>query len=226
MAAARPPYVLRKLSVRRNETDPMHGFRCLALLVCLLALGCGLFSRRYAGPSPDGVALMPNPMLIPVTDIDFAWNQIVDTVDDYFEISREQRVREIGGVLVEGSIATRPLQGATILEPLRRDSTPGFERWQSTFQSIQRRADLRVVPAAGGFEVHVAVFKELEDLSRPEFATVGRATRRHDGSLARFEGFETTGPTTLGWIPIGRDVSLEQEILAQLHTRLHEVTGP
>lgn len=190
-------------------------------------LGCRFLTRRYASPAQDGAPLtMPNPLTIPVTEIDFTWNQIVDTVDDYFEIAREQQVREIGGVLMEGWIESKPRSGATCLEPLRKDSTPGYERWHSTLQSIRRQAHIRVIPVAEGFQVYVHVHKEVEDVSQPEFSTVGAVVRRHDGSLVAFEGLDDgTGPVTLGWILLGRDESLEQEILQQLHARLFEVAS-
>ena len=65
---------------------------------------------------------MPNPLFIPVSDVEFTWNQLVDLVDDYFEIASEQQVHEVDGVLMEGRITTQPLTGATIIEPLRSDS--------------------------------------------------------------------------------------------------------
>ncbi len=203
----------------------------LAIACCLSvsAFGCALLSRRYVGPSPAGMnGPLPNPLVVPVTNIDFAWNQIVDMVDDYFEIASEQQVREIGGVWMEGRIETHPLTGATFLEPLRRDSTPGFERWQSTLQSIRRRAFVSVIPLDRGFQVFIEVHKELEDVNQPEFSTIGRSSRRHDGSLVALERLkDEPGSVTLGWIPLGRDESLEQEMLRQLHARLfHAVQAP
>lgn len=197
----------------------------LLILMLLLNGGCRLISRRYAGPNQDGTpAAMPNPMTVAVSDVDFAWLQIVDMVDDYFDIIREQPVREIGGVLMEGQIQTKPLTGATCMEFLRRDSTPGYERWHSTLQSIRRTGFVRVIPAAGGFQVYLEVQKELEDVSQPEFSTIGRRVRRHDGSLVSFQrSDEELGPVTLGWIAVGRDQSLEQEMLRQLHARLFNV---
>jgi hypothetical protein len=82
-----------------------------------------------------------------------------------------------------------------------------------------------MIPTQGGYLLDVAVFKELEDLIQPEYATVGNATLRHDSSLVRNEEDEPLPPGTLGWIPLGRDVSLEQQILSNLRGRLTNV-GP
>lgn len=172
-----------------------------------------------AGPPP-----LENPLFVPVQDSEFAWNQLVDTVDTYFKIERESRVRVIGGVVTEGRIDTFPLTGATLLEPWRRDSTRGFQRWQDTFQSTRRRAVVRVFPAAGGYLVDLAVFKELEDLSQPEHATTGSNTLRHDGTLVRQQTAVNLAPATLGWIPLGRDVELEQRMLQQIRGRLTDHT--
>ncbi len=196
------------------------------LLIALLGqCGCRLITRRYAGPAQDGsVVAMPNPMVVPVAEPEFTWNQIVDMVDDYFDIASEQQVREIGGVLMEGRIVTQPKAGATITEFLMRDSTPGYERMHATLQSLRRSAHLRVIPVAEGFQVFVEVFKELEDVSQPEYSTVGSSVRRHDGSLIAFDDYDRQlGPATLGWIPLGRDESLEQAMLRNLHARLFQV---
>lgn len=199
--------------------------RAVCCLLFVSTYGCGLL---HWSDQPDATVIdqqtvqqslptLSNPLVIPVADRELVWNQIVDAVDDYFPIRSEQRVGTAG---VEGLITTQYLPGATVWERWRHDSTPGFERLQSTLQSIRRRAEVRVLPDAGGFQAQVVVYKELEDLARPEFATVGAATRRHDGSLVRIPELNENTPVTLGWIPIGRDTSLEQEILQQLYMRL------
>ena len=173
------------------------------------------------------VALIENPLFVPVADREFTWNQLVDMVDDRFRIEREERVRFDQGVLLDGRIETFPQIGATLLEPWRKDSTPGFETNHATLQTIRRRATLIISPTEGGYLVNIVVQKELEDLSRPEHATAGGATLRHDSSLV--SAHETTaagGPITLGWIPVGRDLSLEQEMLADLRARLFEGGQP
>ena len=63
-----------------------------------------------------------NPLFVPVSNQDWAWEQIVDVVDDYFRIERENRVQLVGNVVTEGRIDTFPQVGATWLEPHRPDS--------------------------------------------------------------------------------------------------------
>jgi hypothetical protein len=187
------------------------------LLAGLAAPGCGRFARHSAPPIP---VFLENPLLVMAPDPDFVWDQVVDAVDDFFKIEREERLRIIGGVLTEGRLDTFPTIGSTYFEPWRGDSTPGYERLHSTLQTIRRKATIRVTPAAGGYAVEVVVLKEVEDLYQPEQATVGGATLRHDGSVVRTEPRPGTAPKDLGWISLGRDTSLEQQILADIQSRL------
>ncbi|HEX5102649.1 MAG TPA: hypothetical protein VFV87_02485 [Pirellulaceae bacterium] len=187
-------------------------------MVVVSSTGCvgGWFHRRGG----DGSQAIENPLFVPPMDRECLWNNAVDVVDNYFRIEREERVRLIGGVLTEGRIDTFPQSGSTILEPWRTDSTPGYEKWLATLQSIRRRATVRVIPIEDGYLLEVIVQKELEDLDKPENATAGGATLRYDGSLIRQQGAPGRHAVTLGWIPIGRDQSLEQRILAQISQRL------
>ena len=80
------------------------------------------------------------------------------------------------------------MEGSTILEPWRKDSTHGAEKLHATLQSVRRYAFVRVIPADGGYLLQVAVHKQLEDVVQPEHSTVGRVLllplRRQDLSLA------------------------------------------
>jgi hypothetical protein len=181
---------------------------------------------------PDVVP--PSTALVPVTNRDYAWDQIVDVVDDYFKIAQEDRVKIVGDVVTEGRIDTFPVTGATIFEPWRRDSVNLSERWESTLQSIQRRASIRVIPDERGYVVDVSVWKELEDVPKPIMASAGAATFRYDTSLQRDTEFDPdpnripgdparpVGPRTptAGWIYLGRDPALEQEMLAKIRLKL------
>jgi hypothetical protein len=181
-----------------------------------------MFHRRGDAPAPGG---LQNPLFIPAVDRELLWNQTVDAIDDYFRIEREDRVRQIGGILTEGRIDTFPTTGSTIFEPWRRDSTPGYEKFHATLQSIRRRATVRVIPTEGGYLLDVMVQKELEDLDKPEHATAGGATLRHDGTIVRQQGPPGRYSVTLGWIPIGRDEALEQRLLADISARVQAISG-
>lgn len=208
-------------------SQPLHRRSFLAAVAASLATACGLTGCRGLLRGVDQNALygapagqVDNPLFLPPMEPEFVWNNLVDAVDDNFRIEREERVRLIGGILTEGRIDTYPTIGATLLEPWRSDSTPGYERLHATLQSVRRRATVRLIPTEGGALVDVVVQKELEDLDKPEHATAGGATPRHDATLVRNEGPPGRFSVTLGWIPIGRDVSLEQKLLRDIQCRL------
>ncbi len=204
----------------------LQHFERIAVLVLVAALGGCTWPEplTYSGAAAQGglsgQAMIENPLFVPVADPEFAWNQIVDEIDDYFKIQREERVRQEGHVMIEGRIDTFPTVGSTYLEPWRRDSTGGFEKLHSTLQSVRRRAQVRVVPSTGGYLLDVAVFKELEDLERPKRSSIGFSGMRHDNSLDADFDDVPQDPDTLGWIPQGRDLALEQRILSNLRGRL------
>lgn len=187
----------------------------------------GPLSPQFGLPIGPEVAVgVANPIVVPVADELFAWDQIADVVSDYFTIAREQQARRSGEAVMEGFIETAPQVGATWLEPHRRDSVGNFNRWESTLQTIRRRALVRVIPDAAGYLVEVIVEKELEDLPKPEHATAGEATFRNDSSLPsrRLEQVSRTRSSPR-WIPLGRDPLLEQRMLGEIHARLAAVSA-
>lgn len=196
-------------------------FALLLVLSALCTLGCGRLLYRFSSPVPQNI--VPNPALIPPANPDFVWSQVVDTVDDYFHVVREQPLQATGDLVLEGRLDTAYKTGSSLLEPWRKDSTKGFERLQSTFQSIRRRATVIVRPSSGGYSVYVQVDKEIEDVDREQFASESAASYRHDGTIVRQEDLAEGEPITLGWIALGRDASLEQQILQQI---LGRVTQP
>jgi hypothetical protein len=178
-------------------------------------------------PVADFGAGGPNQIHVPVANRDWTWEQIVDAVDDYFRIERERQVQLVGDVLTEGRIDTLPLIGATLLEPHRHDSVGKFNRWESTFQTIRRRATVRVIPDSQGYLIDVMVEKDIEDLPHPENSTAGAATFRNDSSIVA-EYDQPVSPVRLAgnWILLGRDPALEQRILADIQARLSPQPAP
>ena len=187
------------------------------------------------GPVVPGPPPAPsNSVVIPPIDAEVVWQQMVDTMDDFFKIQSEQRVVFANGIPAEGRIDTYPQTGATLLEPWRGDSVGFRERLESTLQSIRRSGSMRLIPDPSGWRVEAVVLKELENLPRPMRATAGGASFRNDDSLYRYgtplatlgqqvgdQPRPVANPTpNLGWIPLGRDPLLEQKMLGKVLGRL------
>lgn len=192
--------------------------------------GCQWFApgsanlRAVAANFPGGI--IPNPLVIPDMDANFLWNQVVDSVDDYFAIQSERPVIKDSQQWLEGSLQTLPQIGATYLEPWQLDATGGFERLQSSLQTIRRELQLTVVPVTEGYQISVQVQKWLEDVDRSLAAVDGAPALRHDGGLVRTDPSVRGAPQTLGWIEMERDFELEQRILAAILGRTRNVEPP
>ena len=194
---------------------------CLIVGVLPLAAGCRLGMGPMAPPSlPAGGLAVSNPLFVQSDDRELVYQQVVDAIDDYFQIQSERRMRLVGNIITPGRIDTYPVIGTTLLEPWRASYDLGPETVHNTLQTIRRFAIIEMLPTEGGFLVTVHVIKELEDLSQPQNSTVGSATLRHDGSLVRTREQLDQQPVTLGWIPLGRDLSLEQKILLEIQARM------
>ncbi|QDV76027.1 hypothetical protein [Botrimarina mediterranea] len=177
----------------------------------------GPISDDFGLPSQPAIEnRIPNPMYVRAGDPDIAWETVAREASRYFPIRSEERVRQTGSMLTEGRLETQWASGSTIFEPWRRDSAGAFNRWQSTLQTIRRRAVIRVIPAAGGYELDVRVDKQLEDLSRPERASAGAASLRNDAALSADTGAVDPIIGSDRWIDIGRDEALEQRMLGRL----------
>ena len=195
-------------------------------LVILAIPGCAPAPMWIGSSGPPAAAYCDNPILLPIYDHQCAWETVVDVIDDYFKIQREEPVRLIDDTLIEGRLDTYPQVGATMFEPWLKDSASPRERLESTLQSIRRQAVVRVIPTEGGYLVEVAVFKELEDVVRPEHATAGAATFRYDDSLTRVVNPAGGREINAGWIPLGRDTALEQRIVGHFQDRCRQLGPP
>lgn len=201
----------------------------IALLVGLSTAGCGRawLNRPWFGSGglfndPNRTVsqiLSPNPASVVIADHEFAWNQIVDEIDNYFKIKKEERIRVEEGIITEGVITTYPTSGSTLLEPWRADSTPGFEKLHATFHAVRRTAKVRVIPSGATYLVEVVVTKEMEDLANPENATVGHSIRHNIATRLEQDGADVVSQKAR-WYSVGRDTSLEQKILVNIQNRL------
>jgi len=193
----------------------------LAVLAALLPAlsGCQAPEPAVARQWQTQNVLYPNPMLVAVRDPYILWENVVDVVDDYFTIEREEPVRVVDQVVTEGRLDTFPEIASTVFEPWRPDSIGRYAKWEATLQPIRRYAEVRVRPSSGGFLVEVAVYKEREELARPEHASFNPATFRNDGSLTRVVSGSDRRPVRSYWISLGREPALEQKILSEIAAR-------
>jgi hypothetical protein len=180
----------------------------VAALAALGPAGCATVSRVIA-PRP----VSENPLVVPTADFDTVWRETVAVLDEYFDIRSENRLAR--------TIVTDPVQGATLLEPWRGDSSGFYERLESTLQSTRRFARVQIDPVPGrGFAVKLEVLKELEDLAKPNRQSAGRAVFNNDFPVNRTREIVGPVPIPLQWIPRGRDSRLEQEILQRIRDAL------
>jgi hypothetical protein len=169
-------------------------------------VGAGCSTTRLSTVSP-------NPLVVPSADFETVWNGTIAVLDEYFDIATENRLSR--------KIVTQPRIGATLLEPWAGDSVGFRERLESSFQTIRRFAIARVTEApGGGYAVKVEVYKELEDLAKPDRQMGGRAVFNNDFPVNRTRDVVGPIPVPIQWIPRGRDPKLEQAILAKLRHEL------
>ncbi|WP_422928387.1 hypothetical protein [Singulisphaera sp. PoT] len=157
--------------------------------------------------------MVENPLIVPTADFETVWKATIASLNEYFEISKENRLSR--------TIVTQPKIGATVIEPWSGDSVGFHERLESTLQTIRRFAQATVEPApSGGFAIKIVVYKELEDMPKPDRQAAGRAVFNNDFPINRSR--EIVGPVPIpnGWIRLNRDTKLEQEIIYKLRDAL------
>jgi hypothetical protein len=180
----------------------------VAIVAPLTTVGCASLTRVIA-PQP----LCENPLIVPSADFDAVWRETVHVVDEYFDIRSENRLSR--------TIETEPVIGATLLEPWRGDSVGFDQRLESTLQTFRRFARVRIDPVPGrGYAVRVQVYKELEDLAKPDRQAAGRAVFNNDFPVNRTREIVGPVPIPLQWIPRGEDEKLEQVILQRIRDGL------
>lgn len=152
-----------------------------------------------------------NPIYIPQGPMAYSrvFETLEDILSDYFDVAYANRY--------DGRIETKPRIAPGIEQWWKPGSPDLYQRLLAFTQTIRHRAVVCITTADdGGYFVDVKVLKELEDLPMPIYSTVGDATIRMESTAQR--QFEVLTPefTMAGWIPIGRDVKLEQVILDRL----------
>jgi len=190
----------------------LRGF-VAALGLALAVAGCASLNPRLAfAPQPTG-----NPLFVATSNEDAIWERTVDVIHEFhFGIARENRLSRV--------IETRYLTGASVFEPWHFDSVGVDNRLESTLQSIRRKVLVNVIPdeQGRGYLVSVEAFKETEDLPGIAANSVGAATFNENTPLNRDLNPVVGQSSASGWIPLGRDLALENAILARLQRAYSE----
>lgn len=180
---------------------------CLVVALVAMAGGCASLNPRLAfAPQPAG-----NPIFVASTNEDAVWERTVDVIHEFhFGIARENRLSRV--------IETRYLTGASVFEPWHSDSVGYENRMESTLQSIRRKLIVNVIPdeSGRGFLVSVEAFKETEDLPGIAANSAGGATFNENAPLQRDLNPVVGQSSASGWIPLGRDLALENAVLSRL----------
>ncbi len=157
----------------------------------------------------NGARAPNNPLFVRANNEEVVWERAVDVLHDYqFQIARENRL--------DGIIETFPKVGSSLLEPWHRETIGLPNRLESTLQSIRRRAIVTITPGDGGFLVGVEALKEREDLAGVAETTPGGATFQESTPLQRDLNLVVGQSAPSGWIPLGRDPVLEQNMIDRL----------
>lgn len=162
---------------------------------------------------PDPLVPQENPLYLPQGPqpevYDKIFQKALDVVDDFWEIAYTNRY--------EGRIETQPSVAPGLEQPWKPGSPDFYQRLLANFQSIRHRCIVLISTAdEGGYYIDVKVLKELEDLPAPVRATAGANFWRMNSTIERqFEVIEQP-IYEANWIPIGRDLKLEQVILDRL----------
>jgi hypothetical protein len=143
------------------------------------------------------------------------WEQVIDVLDDYFELKPTSRYA--------GYIETLPRIAPGYEQPWMPGSPDKRERLIATFQTIRNTAKVTLSAGdRGGYKVYVEVWRELIEIPKPARVLSGAAIfqEQPDGDR-RFDVIPADGNTTAtyGWIPEGRDYAFEQVLLRKIREK-------
>lgn len=179
---------------------------CL-LLLALLASGGSCTYLPWQRPAPTAA----NPVFVPAANMDVLWERTIDVLHYYpFFIVIEDRPN--------GVIETDFKVGSNIAEPWHKESVNLYERSESTLQSIRRKVLVTIRPADGGYLVSVEAQKQLEDSVGLAANAPAPANFEENQPLQRDMNLISPKIAPSGWVPVGRDYPLEQDILERLQT--------
>jgi len=137
------------------------------------------------------------------------FESVLNVLEDYFPIDYANRY--------DGRIVCRPTTAHGFEQFWKLGSPDTYQRVLATFQSMRFRCIVQITAAEnGGYRVQVTVFRELEDLPQP-VVSQNVSVFRDAASVDRvFQILDPNIPPEGHWIPMGRDIALEDALLKKL----------
>ncbi len=184
-------------------------------LAVLLPFGClstppsdnPLLLRSVNGQVENPVMISPG-----VTTPDAyaqVFEKVLDVIDDYFEIAYANRY--------DGRIIGQPKIAPGFDRVWINGSPDLAERLFVTFQTVRYRCFAQIRAAEqGGYLVQVTVYRELKDEGRPLMAPSGSVFRDSATVDRQFAVVDPTIAVDGPWIPKGRELSIEDELLKRI----------
>ena len=202
----------------------MKRYKTILLILPLLLLSGGCVSYRPPLPDLFGMSsstIQSSQTLIQTSDHERLWEAIAEAVSRTFTIASEEPVQVYDNILTEGRMETEPKIASSIFEPWHDDSTTLAARVEATYQTLRKKAIIRVIPDSNGFLVTVAVLVEMEDLDRPIESNASGTFIKTTSQTDRVVDASNSQSNSKGWFQYDHDTDLEKVILEQIVYRFN-----
>jgi hypothetical protein len=184
-----------------------------ALALALGGCASGPLQENPLVLRPERLAAQQNPVFLPLGPESYGlvYDKVLDVVGDYFEIDQHSRY--------DGVITTLPKIAPGLGQPWKADTPDLYQRLYASLQTIRKRAIVQIqAEENGGYFIDVKVLKDLEDLPAPTRELERRSIAAFRSEVPLERQYEVVDFFTYdaGWIPLGRDYTLEQVILERI----------
>lgn len=121
----------------------------------------------------------------------------------------------------EGVILTQPCTGQQWFECWRQDAIGAYQLLESSLQTVRRSVIVRLEPLDEGdapenYRLSVEVRKERYSVPERQVTTASGALALYSERVPTTEGLLVSKAESAHWVPLGRDVLLEERLLNRL----------
>jgi hypothetical protein len=176
------------------------------LLIAAAATGCTAPAEPL-GPTVERVAAQSS------DDFDRLYVAGGDTLRAHcFRLDRQDRE--------QGVITTFPETTANWFEFWRPQPQPAYYWLEANGETVQRQATLRLTPAgSGAYDLQVQVDRFRYSLPERQVTNSAEALRLYSNAIPTYSGTTERPAETAHWIPLGRDATMESQVLRQIIRR-------